>query len=200
MMRKLLVRISAKAAVALLFSGFGAQFASAQQEFRGRGCIVSTNAYCAPRGFKVGDCGDVRFTPPNLFGNGNATKLSFNFQNYAQNYTQPGNAVGLVYKDVEFSWIGRSGGVADQSLTKWRIPLVQPANYSLPYVHMVVDFFRYDDFDPGDRSLCNARWRITAQKWPEPGAASGAAEMRLPALDSGVSPTPLGNTLPRIGN
>jgi hypothetical protein len=200
-MTKLLGNVLAMCgAVMASITGLGTSVASAQQEFRGRACIISANAYCANRGFKVGDCVDMRYTPPNALGNGNNTRLSFFYPNYSQNFRQMGSAIGLAYQDVNFSYIARGGGTADQSLTKWRIPLVQPSNYSLPYVHLVVDFFRYDDFDPTDRSLCSLRWRGTAQKWPDQAPAKGSAEARLPALDFAAGASPLGNTLPRIGN
>lgn len=199
-MRNRLYNISVSAGVFVAsIVGLGASVASAQQEFRGRGCIISANAYCAPKGYKVGDCADVRFTPPNALGNGNNTRLSFFYSNYAQNFRQDGSAVGAAYKDVNFNWVARSGGTAGQSLTKWRIPLVQPGNYSLPYVHLVVDFFRFDDFDASDRSLCSLRWRVTAQKWPDRVPSAASAEARLPALEPSASPARLGNALPRIG-
>lgn len=174
----------------------GPSTAFAQKEFRGRGCIITVNSACAARGFKAGDCADVRFTPPNAVGNGNNTRFSIITPNYAMNFKQAGSAVGTTYQTPEFSWVGRGGGIASQSLTKWRIPLVQPANYSLPYVHIVVDFYRFDDFDATDRSFCNTRWRVTAQKWPDPASAIGQASTQLPALDPSASSPVFGGSRP----
>lgn len=154
----------------------------AEGEFRGTGCVIQVNDFC--QGIvDLGDCMTVRFTPPNVLGNPNRTSVAIHWPGYAVNYRVEGSAVGAAYKPVTFSWVGRSGGIATDSRTKIRIPLVQPANYAQPWVHAVIDVYRYDDFGPSEPTLCNARFRFTGQRPP---SAPAAAPAGVPALASGL--------------
>ncbi|MDN2567838.1 hypothetical protein N1F89_16570 [Aquibium sp. A9E412] len=171
----------------------GIAVAQAQTEYRGRACIFSVNQYCEPLGYSVGQCANVRFRPPNAPGNGNQTRLSIYYDYYAQNFRQEGSAIGGTFQDVIFSWLGSSGGTAVESQSKWRIPLVQPADFGQAWLHMIFDIFRYDDFGPGEGSLCYTRWRFTGVKRPDPAATAAPADMsEMDAMLSGG----LGNLAP----
>lgn len=170
-----------------LISAVGLSEAFAQtQEIRGRACVITASAACASEGFAVGNCWAFRYSPPNALGNGNSTRLSLFLGEYTVNYQQEGSAIGAVYKTPRFSFIGSGGGTNPTPLTKWRIPLVQPANYSQPYVHMLVDIFRFSDFAPDDPSLCNIRLRLTGQKRPDQLPSSALEASPVPALEDGL--------------
>lgn len=163
-----------------------AGIASAQiQEFRGRACIISVNAQCAAKGVNVGTCYLFRFLPPNVMGNGSNTRLSLFDQTYAFNYRQEGSAIGTSYRPMTFSAIGRSGGTFETG-SMWRIPLVQPTTYALPYIHFVVDITKFNDYPGVDPSLCAVRLRAAGIKVPDTVPTSGSAVERLPALQDGL--------------
>jgi hypothetical protein len=175
--------------ILVFMSGYTATPAHAQsQEYRGMACIISVNAHC-PSYYQPGQCKLMRFRPPNALGNPDRTRLSLFDTTYSQNFQQDGSAIGSTYQDVRFSWVGSGGGRSDASRTKWRIPVVQPASFSLPQLHMIVDFTRYDDFGPGpDSSICNLRYRVVGMKYPDQVATPAS-----PATGGGDTANSLGN-------
>ncbi len=158
------------ASSAILFGEMSNARAQQTQEYRGVGCIIATNPHCAPD-WGVGDCAAVRFSPPNVHGNGDRTSVSIHYQTYSINYQTNESLLGFTYKPVQFSWVGRNGGIASTETTM-RIPLVQPSNYSTPWLHALFDILRYSDFTPGDPSYCRVWIRFTGQKYPDQAPAA----------------------------
>lgn len=99
----------------------------------------------------------------------------------AMHYRQQGSPVGNVYRKAEFSFVGRNGGNVVTN-TQWRIPLVQPANYSQPHLHMIIDFAKFYDFAGGAPSTCNLRLRLTGQQDPKAIPTGASEESGLPKL------------------
>lgn len=160
--------------VLLIGGNTNSAMAQQTQEYRGIACIIFAGVHCPAEGWNVGDCALMRFSPPNALGNGDRTSVSLKWTSYAQNYQVNESAIGTTFKDVQFSWVGRNGGIASTA-TKMRIPAVAPANFSTQGLQMIVDFQRFSDFSPGDPSFCFAKFRFTGQKYPDQVPASAPA-------------------------
>lgn len=167
-------------------------YAQSPNHYRGRACIMKVNPFCEALGWRIGDCANARYTPPNVFGSSDTTRLSLHWTNYAQNWTSFESVLGNVYKTANFTAIGRSGTQINDSRTEWRVLLNQPGNFSTEWIHSVIDIFRFDDFGAGSgsSSLCTVRLRLTGVKHPIPVPASAPAAGQVPSLgNSNTAPT-----------
>lgn len=96
----------------LTFLGLSAAGALAVNiEWRGGVCLTAVNPACSAIGWSVGDCGSLRFSPPNVGTNGSSTKFAtFWGNNFAEAYTKAtGSLIGTTFRTVNGVGVGRSG-------------------------------------------------------------------------------------------
>ena len=151
-----------------LASGFllggGVTDAAAQSKhFRGSACLISATAACASVGWKVGDCGNVRFVPPNWNGSGNQTKFSFHWNYFAQHYSYNGSLVGTVFRPVQVGNIGSShySYTGSTARVTGQVPASPAAG--APLLSNTIFITPFDDI-PG----CNIALRFQGQRYPLP--------------------------------
>lgn len=146
-----------------LLGGAVTDAAAQTKHFRGSACIISTTAACGSAGWKVGDCGNSRFVPPNWNGSGNQTRFSLVWNYFAQHYSYSGNLVGTVFRPVQVGNIGSShySYTGSSARVGGQVP-ASPAAGAV-FLSNTIFITRFDDI-----AGCNIALRFQGQRYPLP--------------------------------
>lgn len=133
------------------------------KHFRGNICITTATASCASWDWRVGDCGNARFIPPNWNGSSNRTAMSFHWGYFTQHIAATGSLVGAAFKPVEVSGIGNSLSPYPGSTA--RIAGQVPASpvTATVFLSNTIIITKFDGI-PG----CNVSLRFQGQRYPMP--------------------------------
>lgn len=144
-------------AASAFFSPICSASAQSPTHFRGKACILTMTASCQVTGFRVGQCANAMFRPPNYGGSGNWTNMTLLWDYFAQGfYYSSGSLVGLTFRPVIGTGVYTNAYNFNAQI---RIPAQSPAN---PVgAAALVSTIDINDFRPG----CNIRIRLVAQSF-----------------------------------